>query len=268
MKGKKINGSLTIETALVLPVFLFMSITLISFIEIMNCYVEMEYALHETAREVAMLYYPYEKYNTEETSFELIAGGLLLEKIGLKKLNAMPLSNGVASINIFRSDIDNEYVDIVLTYKVSPMCNIFNVGNMTLINRAKIHSWTGYSNTKDGLEEEYVYITEYGSVYHTNRNCSHLYIKVNNVIFETVDNNRNREGNNYSPCEICCKGKYFEDCDIIYTTDSGTRYHSTLECSGIKRTVYKVKKTEVGNLPLCERCQKYIQIYEESNNGE
>ena len=50
---KKKTGSLTVETAMVLPIFMILVIALLSSIEMMKTYSAMEYAVHETAKELA-----------------------------------------------------------------------------------------------------------------------------------------------------------------------------------------------------------------------
>lgn len=254
---KKIKGSLTVETALVLPIFLFLSITLISFLDIMNCYIEMEYALHETAREMAIVYYPLsQREEYEGVMLEAIAEGILIEKIGIGKINSLPIKNGMAGINIFRSDIDNEYIELVITYKVSPLLDIFHIGEMRLINKAKIHTWTGYQlDSKDEVDMAYVFITDYRSVYHIKSDCSHLFLDIKNVSKGDIDTIKNSQGKKYTACKICVKDQSDE---MIYVTEHGEAYHNTLSCSGLKRTVYKVRKEEVAGLPMCQRCMEYM----------
>lgn len=267
---KRLKGSLTLETALVLPIFLFLSINMISFIEIMNCYIEMEYAIHETARDIAILSYINDKSDEDIDIPELAAEAIFISKVGAKKINAMPIKNGMAGINIFRSEIEeNGYIDLVITYRVTPLCNVFGVGEQTLINRAKIHTWTGFSGLEDISEDaEYVYMTEYGTVYHTRRECSHLCIKISNEFMEDLENIKNKEGEKYRPCDKCAKGKIVGSEDIIYVTDSGQVYHLSLDCSGLKRTVFKVQKSEVGGIPMCERCQKYSETRIKIEDGD
>lgn len=257
---KRCRGSLTVEAALVLPIFLFLSISLISVIEIMNCYIEMEYAVHETAREIAIAYYPFrESEEVNETVVELMAEGILIDKLGIKGINNMPIKNGLAGINVFRSEVTNSDLDLIVTYRVTPLLNIFGVGEMTLISRAKIHLWTGYELPKDkSVETEYVYVTDYRSVYHTRSDCSHLYLEVKNVSLGDIDKLRNDEGKKYTPCKICVGETSGLNGDVIYVTSHGSSYHNTDSCSGLKRTVHKVKLEEVAGLPMCQRCQAYM----------
>ena len=61
---------------------------------------------------------------------------------------------------------------------------------------------------------------------------------------------RNVYREKYHPCEICGK----KASGTVYITTDGNRYHSTLECSGLKRTVHKKELGDVGDLRPCSRC--------------
>ncbi|MCQ2507536.1 MAG: pilus assembly protein, partial [Dorea sp.] len=43
---------------------------------------------------------------------------------------------------------------------------------------------------------------------------------------------------------------------LVYVTDYGDRYHSSLSCSGLKRTVYSVPKSEAIGKGACSKCAK------------
>ena len=42
--------------------------------------------------------------------------------------------------------------------------------------------------------------------------------------------------------------------DTVFITDQGNRFHYDLNCSGIKRTIYMIRLSEVGNRKQCSRC--------------
>lgn len=102
--------------------------------------------------------------------------------------------------------------------------------------------------------DEIVLITETGYVYHRTYSCPNLKVKPVLVYFSTVSSKRNESGGKYYPCEHCVKGNLslFE----CYITPDGDRYHSKKDCSGLKRTIFEVHLSEVGNRRECKRCRK------------
>lgn len=277
---KKAKGSLTLETALVLPIFLSLAISMISILEMMNLYAKAEFALHETAREIALTMYPVkyvqdagEVLFDEEFKCELpdksilnpmisetVVRALFTEKFGFKNLNDSMIRNSEAGIHFFRSDVVNEKgdIDLIITYKTEPLFNLFGIQSMTFSNRTRMHSWTGYVSEDNEEDGEYVYITENASVYHTRRECTHLCITVNTVQISEIDKYRNSDGSKYRKCSKCFEGEMDEDACFVFITPSGDAFHSSLSCSGLKRSVYKVRLSEVSDLNECERCAGYI----------
>lgn len=289
MKNKK--GSLTVETALVLPIFISLTIALISILEMMTLYSRVEYALHETAREISILAYPVfyiqtigedvfnsdslAELDSEESSqteldlrdtwilnpllAETAVRTVFTEKFGLKNLNESLIKNGELGIHFFRSEVINSNgdIDLIVTYKVEPFFNLFGVGEMTFSNRARVHAWVGYESDKNEADQ-YVYITDKASVYHTHRYCTYLNLTINTIPREDIDKARNIDKKKYTPCSKCANSKS-EEGEYVYITPYGVTYHNSLSCSGLKRTVYKVKKSEVTGLKECERCASYYE---------
>ena len=273
---KKAKGSLTLEAAIVLPIFLSLAISLISVLEMMNLYARVEFALHETAREIALMMYPADfarkfgeeifenKYEWElpdenilnPLASETLVRAMFTDNFGYKNLNNSLIKNGEAGIFFFRSETVNDKgdIDLIVTYKVEPLFNMFGLGKMTFSNRVKMHSWVGYVREKHE-DDEYVYITENASVYHTRRDCTHLCLTINSVKVSDVDKYRNKDGKIYKVCKKC--GNDENRAGYVYITPYGEVYHTSISCSGLKRTIYKVPLSEVSGLGECERCQSY-----------
>ena len=286
---KKVKGSLTLEAAIVLPIFLSLAISLISVLEMMNLYARVEFALHETAREISLMAYPanYVKTFGEEIFddaleielpdenilnplvSETLVRTMFTDNFGYKNLNSSLIKNGEAGIFFFRSDIVNEKgdIDLIVTYKVEPLFNMFGLGKMTFCNRVKMHSWTGYIRERKYEEDEYVYITDNASVYHTRRDCTHLCLTINSVTVSELEKSRNKDGKIYKACKKCGDDENISG--YFYITPYGEVYHTSLSCSGLKRTIYKVRLSEVIGLGECERCQNYKEgeIKEKEENG-
>jgi len=122
--------------------------------------------------------------------------------------------------------------------------------------RARVRAWNGRSEAESqgssDTDDKYVYVTENRSVYHTNAHCTHMELSTRIAAASGVSELRNSDGAKYRPCEKCCRGGHTGV--IVYITDDGDRYHSSAECSGLKRTVKLVPASSVCDLPQCSRC--------------
>jgi hypothetical protein len=101
-----------------------------------------------------------------------------------------------------------------------------------------------------------VYITEHGTVYHLSKKCSHLTLSIKETDIGSMKDLRNLSGGKYKECEICDDYEIELDNLKVYITDYGDRYHKSLSCSGLKRTIKAIPKSEVGDRSPCKRCGK------------
>lgn len=117
-----------------------------------------------------------------------------------------------------------------------------------------IRHWTGYDRSEES-EEELVYITKTGTVYHRSIQCKHLQVSVREVAFRDISRYRNQSGGKYYPCEYCVKNSCGNK---VYITPEGDRYHSTRSCSSLLRFIRQVKISEVEDTHRpCKSC--YVQ---------
>lgn len=282
--NRKNKGSLSLETALVLPVFIFMCITMVWTIDMMKTYARVEYALYETARELAILSYSSqyvsdvakdfsEKYKDQEESGEsdtneteylkylsnpLLSESLVRivfsEKYGVDNLNKS-IKNGEFGIMFSRSDLINEDgdIDLIATYSVQSPVDVFNLGKIKLINRVKVHAQTGFKKQING-NTEYVYITKNGKVFHRDRACTYLVLSIKTVSKEEIGNFRNKDGKKYYECADCAKKGNAEGQECVYITEYGITYHTCLSCRGLNRTIHKIHISDVGGKSECPKC--------------
>ncbi len=264
------KANMTVEAALVLPLFLFGILFLYSLIEIIRLQSEFEQALHQYGKKAALHSYAYDKLQSNESEAADIIEGvgfsiLFLKKefeniVGQEYLEQSPLVGGKDQIQYLHSKfMDEDLIDLILVYRATPYYNIFKSSEMILMNMCRLHAWTGYDlkkNTKTSISrEQYVYITNESDVYHINRNCTHLVLSIQQCTMNTLEHFRNNDGGRYSPCEICEDNSGTQSRNI-YITESGTKYHSSIQCSGLKRTAHVVPLSEAGARRPCSRCSK------------
>lgn len=117
-----------------------------------------------------------------------------------------------------------------------------------------IKPWTGYGRLEDQGrdEEEIVYITEYGEVYHRDRACTHLSLSVQMISYEKM----RKKGKNFQPCELCLDKKQNGFITFVYITDYGERYHRSAGCRSLKRTIQSLPFSKVEGKAACLKCRE------------
>lgn len=112
-----------------------------------------------------------------------------------------------------------------------------------------VKHWGEYGDSEDN---QIVYVAEHGVVYHKSATCSHICLKITGdaAIKEILQSSK------YNACEKCIhsNGNDSGKLSALFVTAYGDCYHSTLGCSGLKRTIRAVKLKEVSGLRPCSRC--------------
>ena len=103
------------------------------------------------------------------------------------------------------------------------------------------------------VKKEIVYMTEYGSVYHVSKTCAYLNVRLKRILFSDVITTRNNDGQLYTECSKCAEEERKEQ---VYISIGGNKYHRSLQCPAIKRTILEKTKEEVGGISICHKCQK------------
>ena len=259
------SGSLTTETAFVLPIFLFAMISVMSLTEAVRFSSEMSSALCETATEYAK--YAYAVRNTVGGPGDL--GGRLLGiaaartqvtgMLGEEYISQSPVEGGAGGISFLRSSVmgSDDMIDLVASYRIDPYYDFLGIMHPVVTDRARIRGFTGYDNARRGLdepeEEELVYITEHGSVYHKSRSCRHLNFTIRSRDISQLEHERANDGSRYYPCEYCSRGIRS---GMVYLTDDGNRYHTSLRCRSLSRTIREVPISQAGGRPPCRDCSR------------
>lgn len=265
-RKQKIKAVMTVEASLVLPVFMILFMNLLSVIEVYRIHSSVAVSLWERGREDAEALYL--KELAKEDAGEK-KGGIVIQRHAyenplsvqyriVKDLEEYPIwerivSGGKGGFLVVGKSGKDGIIQIDCSYKIKPLFSAFTPVSKRLANRYYGHGWIGYIHEGEGeaQKETYVYITETGTVYHRNRGCSYLNPSIQSTSANEVGNLRNKNGAVYYACPLCdegsAAGKY-------YVTDYGTNYHTGITCSGLKRTIYEVKLSEVGGRSACSKC--------------
>lgn len=257
------KASMTIEACLVLPLFLFAFLNIISIIELYRLQGNMSLAMHDTVKQMAVYGYEYQALGGDDVGAVeslgmtyLYAAGRVKAKLGADYLDNSPLAGGTAGISWLRSSVmqEDDCIDLVAEYLIKAPVADVGFGKQAFYNRMRTRAWTGYDNAKNSAsstnEEEIVYITPEGTVYHRSRGCSYLKLSITSVDKSFLDTQRNQNGGKYYACSECGAS-----CgNTVYITQYGDKYHATLSCNRLKRTILAVPISETGGRGACSKC--------------
>ena len=213
-----------------IPLFLFAIMCLVYLLEIQAIRFSMETATHGAAkitrREIPAIH-PF--FNPVKFQADLVN---LTEA---ERLDRSIISGGSSGIRCWATYYDSNDESCTLKFRIN--CS-FQFPEYTGIRLKQEHefqvkAWTGYADQNEAEgEESIVYITETGIVYHTDYRCSYLQLSVQFVPAASVEDLRNESGGIYHACDKYVHG---ESMAGVYITNYGTKYHNSLNCSGLKR---------------------------------
>ncbi len=159
-----------------------------------------------------------------------------------------PLDGGSDGLQFLESDIEGDIYTINMTYRIAGISQLSGFKKFRMANRYYGHMWNGYE-IPEAEDEEYIYVTENGRVYHTNRECTHIRLSVR--VVEATEALRE-----YRPCEKCTdKIPHPTGGLLFFVSENGECYHSRRDCPGLKRTVQKIPKEEAFKYEVCSRCR-------------
>lgn len=259
------RGSMTLEAAFVLPFFLFAILNILFAVSIIGTQSRMNAALHQVGNKMAFAGYHYHAVAGESVPDGLAgialtegyARGQIVEYVGRPYLDQSCVKGGAGGISFAGSSVmgEGDIIDLRVSYQIRPFISLMGFDGFSVSQRYYGKAWTGYDafgSASDFNEEDpMVFITETGTVYHLDRNCTYLNPKVESVSAEGAADRRNASGARYSPCGSCKASAAGKE---VYITKYGDRFHSQLNCPGLKRTIYTVPLSEVGARGRCSKC--------------
>lgn len=150
-------------------------------------------------------------------------------------------------------------VDLRVAYIFQTPAMAFFNGNSRIVQRVKTRAFRGndiYGEYEEiEPEEEKVYITEKGDVFHTNTFCTYLKVNIKRVLFSDISNHRNASGGKYYPCKICKKQEVTQ---YVFITAYGTTYHTIADCWEICKNINSITRSEAEGKGMrqCSKCAR------------
>lgn len=246
-KRGTVKGSLTIEAAMTIPLFLFAVLCLIYLLEVQSIQFSVAAAAQNAGKKAA------EKIPVVSILNPIQLKADMVNAIGAERIERSVIEGGVSGIRCLTSYYDtfDETVHIKIGYRIRlPFPGYLRTGPK-IQEEFQIKAWTGYqhSGMEDG-DDCIVYITDMGTVYHTDYHCSALKVTIKFIPSSELSGLRNEDGGRYYRCEKCVHGVAMAG---VYVTNYG-KYHNSLNCSGLKRSIRAVKISEVRGRRECNRC--------------
>ncbi len=238
-------GSYTLEAAIVLPLVAAFLAFFLFFFRVMQVEYRVQEALIYTGRQTAAT------NSAANTVSRTMANVYFKAAITDDDLISEFVQNGTSGIVLTISSEDENYLYLRATYRVKFPIGFFSFNGIGMTAESKNRVWTGSSLAADASDDPIVYYTQYGSVYHTTQSCSYIDLTIQMCSASEVSSKRNKSGSRYTACSKCAAGTSGNG--IVYITDYGTTYHTSISCSGLKRTIYTAKLSEV-NLKACSKC--------------
>lgn len=243
-----LRGDMTVEAAVVVPMVFFVWIACMALTSVAKVYENVQNTLTNAAMEMSISAGD-DAETVRDTGVLMMMGYLM----NLKSLETGGVTQ-VYNFDFLESSILENGQDILLKvkYYVRIMEGQIPIPEIQLRNQVYIKAWTGYiemADTEDGWlgQSGYVYVSEYGQVYHTDPMCSHIRLK----IFMTSES----QAKQYEPCDKCIN-EGTDQGNTYYITATGECYHSRLGCSGLKRNIDCMMITEAKTMGFraCSRC--------------
>ena len=151
------------------------------------------------------------------------------------------------------SNWNTAVIDLSVKYQLDNPILMFRIPAISREETLRVKGWTGYAKGAEGSgTTEVVYVTDYGLVYHKSMNCTYLELSIQAVSVSEIEHLRYESGAKYYPCESC--GEEVVTAGRVFITDYGNRYHTSLDCSKVKRNIYAVPLDEVYGLGGCSKC--------------
>lgn len=262
-----VEGSLSLEGAMCLSLFLFLCVCLITPMKMMDRQRQIQAVMESVGEELSR--YAYVEYcfrTPEDNQIELNradeaeAGSLLAAGYAAAKILGRIDGSWIESASFEGTGIGpDDMVYISLKYRMRLPFTVLGLRSIPVQQICSRRMWTGADGNRfetggeagdDG--EEIVYIGKNPTRYHRQRTCHYLYNNLEAISPGQIDSLRNQSGARYQPCKSCGASP---GAATVYVMPWGTSYHTAATCKAIIAYVQAVPLSQVEHLGECSYCK-------------
>ena len=244
------KGSLTIEAAVIIPLFFFAILCFACALEMMSTKIWMRSALYSAGREISQQAY----------TIPIVTGYSVKSRVvkyaGEERIENSMIERGTKGIDCSKTTYQQTKKEFHLSmeYCMSLPTTFFPLPPVECKETLLVKGWTGLAEGEKEEADTVVYVTKTGTVYHKDMFCKYLVSSVRTITREELAEARNASGGIYYLCEVC--GDLADNTGRIYITEYGDRYHVSIACNALKKVVYAVPYKEVSDREGCSKCVK------------
>ena len=252
---RSVDGAMTLEASLIVPVFLIVLIMLAGAGEIFMIHQQITHGVCEAAKRAAVNEYQMQqKKNTGKSLYGLSSKAAFLASVNRKFLDHSALIGGSAAAAAackLTLTSKGEYI-VSVRYYIQKKMPFLSMYRASFEQKIRQKAMTGYVPDGDELKEGFVYITPHEAVYHKDLSCTHLALNI------SVDEDVAKYQKGQTHYKACSKCTRYQGSDVscVYIAKEGESYHTDLSCSGLKRTVKQVDLSTLKGMKPCQRCGK------------
>lgn len=253
----KTRASLTVEAAIVLPLFLFYMMTILYTLEIVRFQSDIWEALHQVSTEDG--FWAYEKYYGKKNTEISDATQRVHDYLRQQELPYLCVKDKEKGIEIskIQNYTEEGIIKMSAIYEVIPFIKCLPIGEILIEENCVMHEFIGYRGSGEDIVNRkpmYVYITPLGERYHYAEDCTYLKVQTMKADRKDMELLRNGSGEIYYECKMCTSTWQ----KTVFYTKWGNRYHGTTDCHALKKTIYIVPISEVKDRIVCTKCNKKV----------
>lgn len=228
---------MTMEAVFVLPMLLFAVCAILSLGRVYSSMDKVNHALQETGKTLAL---EMGETSVSKTAVRRIFEGYLPE---------YPENiRGVIRMDHVGYNSATKEWEVNISYKIGIDLPFIGNYKINCYDEVRQKAFNGFAYEQKTKElENYVYIAENESVYHTDVQCTYLNVSKNPVLKESAEELGKT---------VCSHCKDSPGGNMVFVTDTSDKYHNSLTCGSLNRNIRIVKESEVKGMAKCSRCQK------------